>query len=80
MQAVMTLLSRSWLMIVNRSGDADKPPPLKHAAGKHVLGLDPRMDPHPGHARVQAFRTDSMLSLLKSITFMRFDWFNQNAS
>ena len=35
-------------MIVNRSGDADKPPPLEHAA-------------------------EGMLSLLKSITFVRFD-------
>ena len=42
---------RSWLMIVNRSGDADKPPPLEHARRSE------------GH----------MLSLLKSITFMRFD-------
>jgi len=30
--------------------------------------------------RVQAFRHDIMLNFLESITFMRFDRFNQNAS
>jgi hypothetical protein len=46
---------------------------LEHAAEKHVLGLDPRMEPHPDQVRVQAFRKNSMLNFLKSITFMRFD-------
>jgi hypothetical protein len=45
----------------------------EHDAEKHVLGLDPRMDPHPGQARVQAFRINIMLSFLESIMFMRFN-------
>ena len=64
-------------MIVNRSGDADKPPPLEHAAESMSSDLI-RGWTHtvtPGCK----LRT-GMLSLLKSITFVRFDWFNQNAS
>ena len=35
---------------------------------------------HPDQVRVQAFRHDIMPNSLESITFMRFDQFNQNAS
>jgi hypothetical protein len=40
---------------------------------KYVLGRDPRMEPHPHQGRVQAFRKNSMLSFLKTITIKRFD-------
>jgi hypothetical protein len=52
----------------------------EHNAEKHVLGLDPRMNPHPDRVRVQAFQTNIMLNLLESITLMRFDRLHQNAS
>jgi hypothetical protein len=51
-----------------------------HDAEKHVLGLDPRRDPHPGQARAQALRKNIRRNFLESITFMRFDGSDQNAS
>jgi hypothetical protein len=38
------------------------------------------MDPDSDQVRVQAFRTNIILNLSESITFMRFDRLDQNVS
>jgi hypothetical protein len=52
----------------------------EHDAEKLVLGLVPRMEPHPDLVRVQAFWMNILLRLLESITFMRFGRLEQGAS